>query len=105
MDGDFIDPAAFRLREEHGKLENGLSTNWSEFFHAQPVKAVKPLREMLEQKGRRISANRGSIPRAAAVLPCVTCSVPYCPFDQPIDSQRRREFSSGRIPVSIRAGA
>lgn len=57
MDGDFIDPAAFRLREEHGKFENGLSTNWCEFFHAQPVRAVRPLREMLEQKGRRISAN------------------------------------------------
>lgn len=55
------------------------------------------------------SVDVASIPRAeaqgglvaAAVLPCVTCSVPYCPFDHPIDSQRRREFSSGRIPVSI----
>jgi len=31
----------------------------------------------------------------------LTCSVPHCPFDQPIDSHRRREFTSGRIPVSI----
>jgi hypothetical protein len=57
MDGNFIDPAAFRLREENGKFEDGLSTNWCEFFHAEPFKAVKPLREMLEQKGRKISVN------------------------------------------------
>lgn len=57
MDGDFIDPAAFRLREENGKFEDGLSTNWCEFFHAQPANAIKPLREMLEQKGRKISAS------------------------------------------------
>jgi hypothetical protein len=31
----------------------------------------------------------------------LTCSVPHCPFDQPIDSHRRREFTSGRIPVSV----
>jgi hypothetical protein len=52
-------------------------------------------------RSARTRGLKGSIRRAAAVLPCVTCSVPYCPFDQPIDSQRRREFSSGRIPVSI----
>ena len=56
MDGDFIDPAAFRLRtKENGQLERGLSINWVEYFGkttAQEV--VRPLRTILIKKGRTI---------------------------------------------------
>ena len=32
IDGDFIDPAAFRRKVKDGKLEEGLSVNWVEYF-------------------------------------------------------------------------
>lgn len=56
MDGDFIDPAAFRLRtQENGHLEEGLSINWVEYFgKSTPQKAVGPLRNILIKKGRTI---------------------------------------------------
>jgi hypothetical protein len=56
MDGDFIDPAAFRLRtEENGQLEEGLSINWVEYFgKSTPQEAVGPLRNILTKKGRTI---------------------------------------------------
>jgi hypothetical protein len=28
MDGEFVEPAAFRLRTDDGRLEEGLSINW-----------------------------------------------------------------------------
>jgi hypothetical protein len=72
--------------------------------HTQPSQGIFAASQRLS----RIARTRGlmgSIRRAAAVLPCATCNVPHCPFDQLIDSQRRREFSSGRIPVSIKTVA
>lgn len=56
-DGDFIDPAAFRLRKEDEGFEDGLSVNWVEYFKkSDPKDAIGPLREILEKKkrGRRI---------------------------------------------------
>jgi hypothetical protein len=52
MDGDFIDPAAFRLRQtEDGQLEEGLSVNWVEYFGRQnPPEAVGPLCDILKRK-------------------------------------------------------
>lgn len=55
MDGGFIDPAAFRLREENGQLEKGLSVNWLEYFQVPtPQDAIAPLRETLIKKGRSV---------------------------------------------------
>jgi hypothetical protein len=47
----------------------------------------------------------GRTRRAAAVLPCVTRSVPCLPFVQVIASQRSRKHSSGRSPVSDNTAA
>ena len=56
MDGDFVDPAAFRLRlESDGKFEDGLSVNWCEYFQKPtPNDAVQPLRETLVAGGRKV---------------------------------------------------
>ncbi len=52
IDGDFVDPAAFRLRQG---IELGLSVNWVEYFErATPAEAVQALGEVLEKKGRRV---------------------------------------------------
>lgn len=60
MDEDFVDPAAFRLREnkEDGTFEDGLSTNWVEYFKKNtPQEAIPPLRDILEKKGRTIGGS------------------------------------------------
>jgi hypothetical protein len=56
MADDFIEPAAFRLRQEQdGRLENGLSVNWVEHFQKPtPKEAIAPLREILIKKGRSV---------------------------------------------------
>lgn len=59
MDGDFIDPAAFRLRQDNdtGQFEDGLSVNWVEYFGKPTAQeAVAPVRSILEGKGRTVSA-------------------------------------------------
>lgn len=54
-DGDFIEPAAFRLREENGQFEQGLSVNWLEYFNqSTPQDAIAPLRDILIRKGRTV---------------------------------------------------
>ncbi len=54
-DGDFIEPAAFRLREENGQFEKGLSVNWLEYFQTPtPQDAIAPLRDILIRKGRTV---------------------------------------------------
>jgi hypothetical protein len=54
-DGDFIEPAAFRLREENGQFEKGLSVNWLEYFQTPtPQDAIAPLRDILISKGRTV---------------------------------------------------
>lgn len=58
MDGDFIEPAAFRLRQntDTGQFEDGLSVNWVEYFGKPTAQeAVAPLRSILEGK-RTVSA-------------------------------------------------
>ncbi len=81
MDGDFIEPAAFRLRkEESGQLESGLSINWVEYFQTlTPQEAVAPLREILIRKGRTVGGesrfallNVGTAKAAAAAYTPVT---------------------------------
>ncbi|MEO8630665.1 MAG: hypothetical protein ABI612_21590 [Betaproteobacteria bacterium] len=75
IDEDFIEPAAFRLREQDGQFENGLSINWVEYFEkTTPHEAVAPLRETLENKGRSIGGqskfallNVGAAKEAAAL--------------------------------------
>jgi hypothetical protein len=56
IDGDFIDPAAFRRKEkEDGRLEAGLSVNWVEYFHKPtPQEAIPPLLDIFAKKGRRV---------------------------------------------------
>jgi hypothetical protein len=75
MDGDFVEPAAFRLRQEAGgQLEKGLSVNWVEHFQkATPQEAVAPLRNTLLKKGRAVGGeskfallNVGTVKAAAA---------------------------------------
>ena len=52
IDGDFIEPAAFRRKVKDGKLEEGLSANWVEWFRkSDPQNAVQPLREVFVEKG------------------------------------------------------
>ncbi len=73
-DGDFIEPAAFRLREENGRFEKGLSVNWLEYFQQPtPQEAIAPLRDILIRKGRTIGGeskfallNVGAAKNAAA---------------------------------------
>ena len=55
IDGDFIEPAAFRLRREGEHFEKGLSVNWLEYFQQPtPQDAIAPLRDILTRKGRTI---------------------------------------------------
>jgi hypothetical protein len=56
IDGDFIDPAAFRRKEkEDGRLEVGLSVNWVEYFQKPtPQEAIPPLLDIFAKKGRRV---------------------------------------------------
>jgi hypothetical protein len=54
-DGDFIEPAAFRLRKEGEQFEKGLSVNWREYFQEpMPQDAIARLRDILIGKGRRV---------------------------------------------------
>ncbi|MBV8565035.1 MAG: hypothetical protein JO273_06235 [Methylobacteriaceae bacterium] len=55
MDGEFIEPAAFRLRERNGAFEEGLSVNWVEYFRKRTAReTIRPLRDILIRKGRSI---------------------------------------------------
>lgn len=52
---DFIDPSAFRRKRKDGKLEDGLSVNWVEYFKKDtPELAVPPLCEIFANKGRKV---------------------------------------------------
>ncbi|MGP0063961.1 MAG: hypothetical protein ACLQGP_10245 [Isosphaeraceae bacterium] len=84
IDGDFIEPAAFRLRQgPDGQLENGLSVNWVEYFQKDtPQEAVPPLREILRKKGRSIGGeskfallNVGTAKAAAAKYTPITVAL------------------------------
>lgn len=57
IDGDFVEPAAFRLRMENdGKIDKGLSINWVEYFRKPtPQEAIAPLVEILRKKGRTVN--------------------------------------------------
>jgi hypothetical protein len=57
MEGDFIDPAAFRIRRDKDteQFEDGLSVNWVEYFGKPTAQvAVAPLVDILEKKGRTV---------------------------------------------------
>jgi hypothetical protein len=57
IDGDFIDPAAFRRKIKDGKMEPGLSVNWVEYFQkATPEEAVPPLCAIFANKNRKVGA-------------------------------------------------
>jgi hypothetical protein len=90
MDGDFIDPAAFRLRQfDGGQFESGLSVNWVEFFQTTtPREAVAPLRELLKKKGRSVGGqskfallNVGAAKAAAAKYATVSIVLDAEPDD------------------------
>lgn len=89
MDGDFIEPAAFRLAVKDGVLEAGLSVNWVEFFQKPTAKeAVAPLRKILEKKGRKVGGNSkfamlnvASAKHAAAPYAAVTIATDDEPED------------------------
>jgi hypothetical protein len=83
IDGDFIEPAAFRRKKkENGQLEEGLSVNWVEYFQKNtPQEAVPPLLEIFTKKGRRVGPkseskfallNVGAAKNAAAKYTTVT---------------------------------
>jgi hypothetical protein len=57
IDGEFIEPAAFRLRTDNtGQFEEGLSINWAEYFRRTTLQeAISPLTEILRKKGRTVS--------------------------------------------------
>ena len=63
MDGNFVDPAAFRLRRHAKNLtgfEDGLSVNWVEFFQkADPSQATVNTCEILRANGRTVGINSG----------------------------------------------
>jgi len=80
IDGEFIDPSAFRLKSEaEGKLEEGLSINWVEYFgKPTPEEAVTPVIKALRKKGRTIGGesrfallNVGAAKAAAAKFAAV----------------------------------
>jgi hypothetical protein len=56
MDGDFIEPAAFRRRKKEGEpMEEGLSVNWVEYFRQPtPKDAVPLLCDVFKKKGRKV---------------------------------------------------
>lgn len=91
VDGDFIEPAAFRLRknEQSGGFEDGLSVNWIEYFQKPaPQEAVAPLVEILEKKGRKIGGesrfallNVGATTAAAAMYTRITIVLDTEPDD------------------------
>lgn len=57
IDGDFIDPAAFRRKIKDGQLERGLSVNWLEWFQtATPQEAVQPLAEVFTKKSFKLGS-------------------------------------------------
>jgi hypothetical protein len=58
IDGDFIEPAAFRRKKkEGGRLEEGLSVNWVEYFQKPtPKEAVPLLRDVFVSKGRKVGS-------------------------------------------------
>src|SRR5260370_41830236 len=51
-----INPAAFRRKKkEDGKIEEGLSVNWVEYFQkATPQEAIPLLRDTFVRKGRKV---------------------------------------------------
>jgi hypothetical protein len=53
---DFIEPAAFRRKKkEDGKIEEGLSVNWVEYFQkTTPQEAIPLLRDTFMSKGRKV---------------------------------------------------
>jgi len=90
MDGDFLEPAAFRLRQEaDGRFEAGLSVNWLEYFQkATPQEAIAPLRDIFVKKGRTVSPqsrfallNVGTTKTAAAIYTPVTIVLDAEPDD------------------------
>jgi len=81
IDGDFIDPAAFRRKKKQdGKLEDGLSVNWVEYFRTtSPAEAVPSLCDIFLKKGRTIGTtskfallNVGAAKKAAAKYAAVS---------------------------------
>lgn len=77
MDGEFVEPAAFRLREDPKSptgFENGLSVNWVEFFQmADPAEAVVALCRVMRKNGRTVGTtstfamlNNGDVKIAAS---------------------------------------
>ena len=89
MDGDFVEPAAFRLTPKNGVLEDGLSVNWVEYFgKPTPHEAVALLREILIKKGRTVSGtsrfallNVGAVKDAAAMYAVVSVATDDDPQD------------------------
>ncbi len=90
MDGDFVEPAAFRLRQAAGgQFEKGLSVNWVEYFQkATPQEAVVPLRDTLVKKDRAVGGeskfallNVGTAKAAAAMYAPVAIVLDTKPDD------------------------
>ena len=89
IDGDFIEPAAFRRKEKDGQMEVGLSVNWVEWFGKQdPLDAVRPLSQIFMQKNFKIGKtsrfallNVGEAKAAAAKYAQITIVLDCQPND------------------------
>jgi hypothetical protein len=89
IDGDFIDPSAFRRKRKNGVLELGLSVNWVEWFQKPtPQETVQPLRETLVKKRFKIGTtsrfallNVGAAKAAAAEYAAVSIVLDVQPDD------------------------
>ena len=54
-DGEFIEPAAFRLRKEGEQFEKGLSVNWREYFQEpMPQDAIRSASGHPHREGSRV---------------------------------------------------
>jgi hypothetical protein len=90
IDGDFIDPSAFRREHKDGKLEEGLSVNWVEWFgKPTPQEAVQPLKALLIKKKFGVGAtsrfallNVGSAKAAASKYATVSIVLDKQPDDE-----------------------
>jgi hypothetical protein len=90
IDGDFIEPAAFRRKIKDGKLEEALSVNWVEWFRmSTPREAVQPLRDVFLKKDFRVGPtsrfallNVGGAKHAAAKYAAVSIILDEQPDDQ-----------------------
>jgi hypothetical protein len=89
IDGDFIDPAFRRKIKDDGKMEDGLSVNWFEYFQKPTYEeAIPPLCAIFAKKNRKVGTtskfallNVGQAKKAAAKYAAVSIVLDAKPDD------------------------